>query len=109
MLDAMCDEIRAAHRGGDALMAGPIAKLYATLGLDAREFTKGVDTAQKQDVKSFMSSFKPQAKAGLGLGVGIGAGAAAFNALTTGVGCAVDVLGDCRRGGHGGGGRDRHA
>jgi hypothetical protein len=74
-------------------MAGPIAKLYATLGLDAREFTTGVDKAQTK-TQSFISGFKSQAKAGVGLGVGIGAGTMAFNALSTGVGFAVDVLGD---------------
>jgi nitrogen fixation-related uncharacterized protein len=70
-------------------MAGPIAKLYATLGLDAREFTKGVDTAQKK-TQSFVSSFKSSAMAGLGLGAGLGAvGVAAI-----GVSKAFDLVGD---------------
>jgi hypothetical protein len=73
-------------------MAGPIAKLYATLGLDAREFTKGVDTAQSK-TKSLTSSFKSQAMTGLGLGAGFGVAQLGFKA----VGAAIDFVGDSVR------------
>jgi hypothetical protein len=64
-------------------MAGPIAKLYATLGLDAREFTKGVDTAQGK-----LKSFGSAAATGLGLGAGL----SATSAITSGIGSVVDGI-----------------
>lgn len=74
-------------------MAGPLARLYATLGLDAREFDKGLTNTQRQ-VKSFTSGFKQNMMTGLGLGVGGGVGLMAANAASQAISGVINVMGD---------------
>ena len=57
-------------------MAGPIASLFVSLGLDAREFTTGIDQSKKavagftQDAGSRFSQFGANVKQGFGLAFG---------------------------------------
>lgn len=74
-------------------MAGPLARLYATLGLDAREFDKGLTNTQRQ-VKSFTTGFKQNMLTGLGLGAGAGVGFMAAQAATKAISGVIDVMGD---------------
>ena len=70
-------------------MAGAIAKLYATLGLDASQFNSGLTTSQSK-LQGFVGDFKQSAMSGFGLGGGF----MAFNLASQAASAAVDYMGD---------------
>ena len=70
-------------------MAGAIAKLYATLGLDTRGFDSGLTKSQGK-LKGFVGDFKQSAMAGFGLGGGF----MAFNLASQAASAAVGYMGD---------------
>ena len=70
-------------------MAGAIAKLYATLGLDASQFNSSLTTSQSK-LQGFVGGFKQSAMSGFGLGGGL----MAFNLASQAASAAVDYMGD---------------